>query len=247
MTFDADRTVREIAIRCPAAVKVFESLGIDYCCGGKRSLNEACERAGVPVDRAVELLSSIEPAAPAGDEDGWINRPLKDLTAHIISRHHAFIREEAPRLENLLAKVVNRHGQVHSELRSIQETFAALAQELSAHMMKEERILFPVFDGMEGAAPHGEAAAPCFGSVEFPIARMLADHDDARALTSRIRELSADFAVPADACPSYRGLYDGLAEFERDLHRHIHLENNILFPRAIEMEKQLAGASHAGR
>jgi len=246
MTFDTDQTVREIAFRYPATVKVFESLGIDYCCGGKRPLKEACERAGVSLERAGELLSSVEREASAGEEDGWTDRPLRDLTAHIVARHHAFIREEAPRLENLLAKVVGRHGQAHPELRSIQETFAALAQELAAHMMKEERILFPVFDSMEARPPHGAVGA-CFGSVEFPIARMLADHDDAGVLTARIRELTADFVVPDDACPSYRGLYDGLAGFERDLHRHIHLENNILFPRAIEMEKQLAGADHVGR
>ena len=155
------------------------------------------------------------------------------------------MRDETPRLEALLQKVVTRHGEAHPELRVIQETFVALSHELLAHMMKEEHVLFPFLDQMERAArTGGPSPVGCFASVEFPIARMLADHDDAGALTAKIRELSGGYQPPDDACPSYRGLYHALEEFARDLHQHVHLENNVLFPRAVEMERSLQVTAH---
>ena len=245
MTFDKSQTVREIAITNPATVRVFENLGIDYCCGGKRTMQEACEKANVPVETLMQQLHESETSSVSHEEQRWMEVPLADLTAHIISRHHRYVRDEAPRVEALLQKVVTRHGEAHPELRSIQETFVALSQELFAHMMKEERVLFPFLDQMDTAARTGRPApVGCFASVEFPIARMLADHDDAGALTARIRELSGGYQAPAEACPSYRGLYHALEEFARDLHQHVHLENNVLFPRAIEMERSLQGISH---
>jgi regulator of cell morphogenesis and NO signaling len=130
-------------------------------------------------------------------------------------------------------------------VKSIQELFQALTDELSLHMMKEENVLFPYLAQMEAALSEGCAVPPAmFGSVEMPISRMVADHDDAGALTARIRSLSGGFAAPADACPTYLALYQGLEDFERDLHQHIHLENNILFPRAVKMERK--EGAHAG-
>jgi regulator of cell morphogenesis and NO signaling len=240
VTLDLNETVREIAIRNPATVRVFEALGIDYCCGGKRPLKEACERSNVPVERAIDMLSSAEPGA-FGEQSSWVGRPMRELTAHIVARHHGYVREEAPRIERLLEKVVSRHGSSHPELLAIQETFAAMSNELAAHMIKEEQVLFPFLERME---TQGAIPAACFGSVGFPIARMMEDHEDAGELTAKIRALSKDFQVPEGACPTYRGLYHALSEFERDLHHHVHLENNILFPRAIEMEQELTGAGH---
>ncbi len=250
MTFDQSQTVREIAIQHPATVRVFENLGIDYCCGGKRPLAEACERANVPLDRLMQQLGALDGGSLSVEEDaegiGWTKAPLTDLTTHIVNRHHHFVRQEVPRVEALLNKVVTRHGAAHAELRSIQETFVALSQELLAHMIKEERVLFPFLDQMEIARRTGGASpAGCFASVEFPIARMLADHDDAGALTARIRELSCNYRVPDGGCPTYHGLYRALEEFERDLHHHVHLENNILFPRAVEMERSLQQTAHS--
>ena len=245
MTFDKSQTVREIAIINPATVRVFENLGIDYCCGGKRPIEEACKKANVPVERLMQQLNELETNSVSPEEQRWMEVPLTDLTMHIINRHHRYVREEAPRVEALLQKVVTRHEEAHPELKAIQETFVALSQELFAHMMKEERVLFPFLDQMDTAVrTGGPAPLGCFASVEFPIARMLADHDDAGALTARIRELSSCYQAPADACPSYRGLYHALEEFSRDLHQHVHLENNVLFPRAVEMERSLQVISH---
>ena len=245
MTLNTNQTVREIAINNPQTVRIFESLGIDYCCGGKRPLREACERANVPLERAIELLTTVKSQSTSPEERSWSGASMADLTGHIVQRHHRSVREESPRLQLLLEKVVNRHGGAHPELRSIQDLFAALSQELFAHMLKEEQVLFPYLQKMEAAASAaGVRPEACFGSVEFPIARMLADHDDAGELLARMRELSGQYQAPEDACPSYRGLYHGLQEFERDLHQHVHLENNILFPRAVEVEKKLQDTEH---
>ncbi len=234
-----EKTVREIAIENPATVPVFESLGIDYCCGGQRPLSEACERAHVPVAHAMELIEKAQgEGEPATNK--WSSAASADLIQYIVERHHGFIRKEAPRLETLFEKVIEHHRDEHPELTDIQELFGALSQELHAHMMKEEQILFPYLEKLE-AASFGQRPMPsaCFGSVEMPIARMLAEHDDAGTLLARIRSLAGDFNPPESACPSYRRLYSGLEEFERDLHRHIHLENNILFPRAAVLERSL--------
>lgn len=244
MTPNIDQTVREIAIENPATVRVFESLGIDYCCGGRRPLKEACERANIPLDRIMELLAKADESDPE-DSRRWSDASLSDLTGHIVARHHAFVRQEVPRLEGLLDKVVTRHGEAHPELLSIQKLFAAMAQELTTHMLKEEQVLFPYLEKMEAAVRESGTVPPAFfGSLQNPIARMLADHDDAGELTSKIRHLSANYQAPESACPSYRGLYRGLADFERDLHRHVHLENNILFPRAIDTERKHQGYTH---
>lgn len=238
MRASLEQTVREIAIKQPASVRVFESLGIDYCCGGQRSLREACERASISPDEVLNRISAAEsePSTPAGD---WAHASVAELTRHIVDDHHGYIRRESPRLISMCARVVERHSAAHPEVKSVQELFQALADELSLHMMKEENVLFPYLAQMEAALREGRPVPPAmFGSVEMPISRMLADHDDAGALTARIRALSGGFAAPADACPTYRALYQGLEDFERDLHQHIHLENNILFPRAVEMERK---------
>lgn len=249
MTPNGNQTVRDIAISNPGTVRVFELLGIDYCCGGKRPLQEACERANVDVERVLKLLAEIKPEPASPEEKSWAGASFLELTEHIVTRHHNYVRQEAPRLEMLLNKVVNKHGDAHPELASIMELFFAMSQELFAHMMKEEQVLFPYLQKMEAAASN-RAPLPLthFASIGVPIARMLADHDDAGELTARIRALSGDYQVPDSACPSYRGLYHGLQEFERDLHRHVHLENNILFPRALQMERTLQPETvHDGR
>jgi regulator of cell morphogenesis and NO signaling len=245
MTFDTNQTVRSIAIDHPASTRVFERFGIDYCCGGQRSLEEACKSAKAPLDAVVHALDELQTSQTPAAEQSWTQSPLAELTAHIVERHHRYVRDEAPRIERLLTTVVDRHEKAHPELNEIQETFAALSSELFAHMLKEERVLFPYVEEMERAARFGGGGPyACFDSVRTPIRRMLDDHDDAGALTARIRDLSAGYRAPEGSCPTYRGLYQALEEFERDLHQHIHLENNILFPRAIEMERSRHETAH---
>jgi regulator of cell morphogenesis and NO signaling len=237
---DPNQTVREIAIEHPTTVRIFESLGIDYCCGGKRTLNDACERAGVSVQCALDLLATVEEAAPV-DVANWAGASAGELIGHIVGRHHNYVRSESPRLVIMLDKDVSRHGQEHPELASIRDLFGALTQELSAHMLKEENILFPCFEQMESAISRGADPPPAvFGSVETPISRMLADHDDAGELLAEMRGLFSGYRVPDSACPTYGAFYHGLEEFERDLHHHVHLENNILFPRALHMEQRVS-------
>lgn len=246
MNLDASLTVREIAVENPSTVRVFESAGIDYCCGGKQKLQDACEHAGIDVS---EMLKRLSEAAAGPGEDGvnWAEASLHDLLEHVVNAHHAYIRRESPRISAMLDKVVARHAAAHPEVKPIQETFTALIGELAVHMMKEENVLFPHLTRMEAAAKQGSPAPlSMFGSVEIPISRMLADHEDAGALIERIRALSGEFRAPEDACPTFRALYQGLSEFDRDLRRHVHLENNIAFPRAIQLELELKAQADSG-
>lgn len=232
----AEKTVREIALENPASMPVFESLGIDYCCGGERRLDDACRSAGVEVDRVLRLIGRAEHDTNSVSED-WRQRPLTELIEYIVNKHHAFVRQELPRIEALLTKVYGKHGPAHPELHEIDALFRAIAQELSTHQFKEEHVLFPYIERMEKSGAHNAAQRACFDSVARPIANMIAEHDDAGSILRQIRELSGGYAAPADACPTFHSLYRSLEGFERDLHRHVHLENNVLFLRAIEMEK----------
>jgi regulator of cell morphogenesis and NO signaling len=237
MTFNQDQTTREVAIQHPETVPVFESLGIDYCCGGTRTLGEACQRANVDWTELVERLQAVDTPSMRGEID-WTAQPLDELSRHIIDTHHAYIERNTPGIHRWLEKVVTKHGAAHRELAEIRRLFTALSNELAAHMMKEERILFPHFNRLAAAARQRPAAGMFLGSAELPIRQMCAEHDDAGELLAKIRKLSGGYQPPEDACPTYRALYHGLAEFERDLHRHVHLENNILFPRALALENQ---------
>jgi len=229
----ATKTVRELALEIPSATRVFEKLGIDYCCGGQKPLQEACTTAHISVDDVVEKLEAAErQAAPSFQDKNWQEAALNDLVQHILSTHHAYVQEEVPRLRQLLAKVCGVHGNNHPELLQIQEIFSSLAEELASHLMKEEQILFPyIIQAEQGHAPHS-----CFGSVQNPIRMMMFEHDNAGTALRGMRAASSDFQPPADACISYKTLYQALRAFEADLHQHIHLENNILFPRTLAME-----------
>jgi len=244
MQIVTEKTVREIATENPASIRVFEALGIDYCCGGRRNLSEACASAGIDTGRLLNLLAEAACDAEPPVSGEWVNKPLGDLIAHIVDTHHAFVRSETPRLEAMLSKVAAKHGPAHPEIPRIEHLFTAIGQELSTHMMKEEQVLFPYVAEMEKALANGEPLPPAFfGSVTRPIANMVAEHDDAGALLAQIRELSNGYTAPAEACPTFLGLYRGLNDFEHDLHHHIHLENNILFPRAVEMERTNASVA----
>jgi len=234
MRVDAAKTVRELAVELPHATRVFEKLGIDYCCGGGKSLEQACAAASVPVE---QVLESLQTPAPPDTEGEWNTAPLQSLIEHILARHHAFVRAEIPRLEALLAKVNSVHAERHPELGQIQDSFRGLGQELLMHCMKEEQILFPYIIEMEQTlAQRRPVRPPMFGTVRNPVQMMMMEHDSAGAVLRAIRQASSGFTAPEDACISYQTLYRALADFEADLHQHIHLENNILFPRAVQME-----------
>ena len=238
MTVATEKTVRDLAVENPAATRVFERFGIDYCCGGNQPLEQACQRAGVSLDEVIDSLEMEEETARnAKQVHDWQSEPLSELIAHIKNTHHKYTREEIVRLTALLQKVCSVHGKNHPELSDIQSTFRGLAQELSTHMMKEEMVLFPYISRMEEAVAQREPLLPApFGTVANPVAMMEHEHDSAGNALRNIRQASHDFQAPADACVSYQTLYKTLLVFEADLHQHIHLENNILFPRAIVME-----------
>lgn len=230
------QTVREIALENPASIRVFEAFGIDYCCGGRKPLAEACEARNISVDAVIAALEKgVTDAAPA--VENWSAESLGSLVAHIVNAHHAYVRRELPRLAELAAKVVNRHGDTKPELPEIQKKVAQISEELTEHLAKEEVVLFPYVTRLERAKEEGTAKPHgCFATVASPIAMMNQEHEAAGALLADIRELSGNYTPPVGACPTFLAFYNGLREFEQDLHQHIHLENNILFPRALALE-----------
>jgi len=231
------QTVREIALEHPSSMRVFEQFGIDYCCGGRKPLAEACIAGNLEIDAVIAALETAAKTPNLETED-WVDKSLKSLSEHIVTNHHAYVKRELPRLAILAEKVVNRHGATRTELPAIAGKVAQLDEELTQHLAKEEAVLFPYIADLERAVAIG-AAKPrsCFGTIANPIAMMTQEHDAAGTLLAEIRRLSHNFTTPEDACPTFHAFYDGLKEFEQDLHEHIHLENNILFPRAIEMEQ----------
>ena len=232
----ATQTVREIAQAQPSSVRVFEQFGIEYCCGGRKPLAEACATKDLDVDAVIAALEAASRNENAKAKD-WAKEPLRKLAEHIVRTHHAFCKDELPRLSGLAAKVVNAHAGRNPELALIQARLAHLAEELTDHLAEEEIVVFPMIAKLEekkASGTTGEAESPT--SIGNPLAMLIEEHDNAGVLLAEIRSLSCDFIAPEYACSTYHAFYDGLREFERDLHRHVHLENNILFPRTIALE-----------
>lgn len=238
MSVNTTTTVRELAVTLPGATRVFEQLGIDYCCGGGRTLMDACSKSNIPVAEVVERLEAAEQAANPSDKVAdWRSESLTALAAHIVDTHHYFTKQEFTRLDALLDKVCSRHGQHHPELSELRDLFQHLKQDLMPHMLKEEQVLFPYLARMEEAVSERRAVPPpFFATVQNPVRMMMLEHDTAGDLLAEMRRITGGYVAPPDACISYQTLYNALRELEADLHQHIHLENNILFPRAIEME-----------
>ena len=230
MTIGAHQPVGRIVGERLARARVFDELGIDYCCHGETPLDEACAELGRAVDDVLTRVDACD-TQPAEPDDSGL--PLGALADHIEVTHHVYLRSEIPLLEKLCAAVREEHERWHPELREVGATLAALHAELDSHMIKEERILFPMIRQLEA-----EASLPRFhcGSLANPIRVMEQEHDAAGAALVRLRRLTRGYVPPADACLSYRSLLVRLAALEADLHRHIHKENNLLFPRAAELE-----------
>jgi regulator of cell morphogenesis and NO signaling len=247
MSVTTEKTVRELALEEPGAARVFERLGIDYCCGGKQTLEQACRAAGIPINAALDALEVAHPSGQAFPKDrNWPTESLGDLISHIKNTHHKYTRQEIARLGPLFDKVCSAHGEHHPELFQLRATFQDLAQELTTHMMKEEMVLFPYMERIEESIIQKELILPPpFGTVRNPVAMMEHEHDSAGGALRALRASSKGYAAPPDACVSYQTLYKTLAEFEADLHQHIHLENNILFPRAIALELESGQRANA--
>ena len=216
---------------------VFYRHRLDFCCGGHRTLAEAAALAQAPLGRVLEDLENqlrYGSGKPLGAEE-W---PLRFLVEYIELIHHAYTREALAALAPALAKVLQKHGGLHPELDTVAELFGALNEELQAHLQKEERVLFPYIVRLEQAAGGLPFSPAPFGTVENPIRMMEAEHDDAGRLLEQLAEITGQFTPPVDACNTYRFAYRRLQELDADLRLHIHLENNILFPRALALEQE---------
>lgn len=235
-----EKTISEIVANDYRAAQVFKNHSIDFCCKGNRSVAEACEEKNIDANKLLEEIEQVKQDKPSSTTD-FKKWPLDLLADYIEKTHHRYVEEKLPILKQYLQKLCQVHGDRHPELFEITEEFNMSAGELAAHMKKEEFILFPYIRKMaksqEGKTP---LSAPNFGTVQNPVQMMMDEHTTEGDRFEKISKLSNKYTPPADGCNTYRVTYALLKEFEEDLHLHIHLENNILFPKAIEMEKELS-------
>ena len=237
---DSNCSVGALVREKPSRSRVFDRFGIDFCCGGKVSLAQACTKRGVPLEK---IVNAIEIDDSRTLEDNLVDADsmtLSDLCDHIEATHHAYLRQELPRLDQMTEKVARVHGDKEPKLREIRAVFLELQAELMPHMMKEEQILFPIIRKLEDCIARPEFHC---GSVNNPIRQMEHEHEHAGDALKRIRELTNDFAPPEWACNTYRAMFDGLKELEANMHQHVHKENNVLFVKAAELESTLPTSS----
>jgi regulator of cell morphogenesis and NO signaling len=229
MNITAESTVADIATQVPATIAVFQRHHIDFCCGGKLPLGDVCAERRIDPDALLAELEAV--VSPRDERPSWADATLTALVAHIQRRYHEHLREELPRLDAMVAKVVSRHGHHLPEvLLPLQQTFLSLRRELLEHMHREDTVLFPLIVALEAGRPlPNPEAAKWIGA---PIAAMEAEHEQAGEALLAMRNLTDGYTPPEWACPTFRGLYFGLSQLESDMHVHVHLENHILFPRA---------------
>ncbi len=219
MSADLDRSLAELVLEQPSAARVLERLGLDYCCGGRRSLREACADRGLDAHTvAVFLEHELDPVGLESRD--WLSAPLADLCAHIVAEHHGRLRSELPRLSELAERTAMVHGAVRPRLLELRDELERLRAELEEHTAEEERELFPIFAA--GGTPKPEQ-----------LEQLLHEHDGTGRRLRRLRELAGDYATEQALCATHRTLLQGLHGLELDLHQHVHEENNILFPRAL--------------
>ncbi|HEX7705373.1 MAG TPA: iron-sulfur cluster repair di-iron protein, partial [Thermoanaerobaculia bacterium] len=231
------RTVGELAAQLPAAIRVFEAWKIDYCCGGTTPLTDACATAGHSVEDFAAAIAAA-PDASAGVAVDWQTQDMGAIRNHIVNYYHRYTREELVTLSALAAKVHSVHGHRSPELAEVEKLITELSNDMLPHMLKEEQVLFPYVDELEQAAAGSRVAAtPFFGTVKNPVRMMTLEHDRVGELLVNVRAITKDYALPEHACFSYTQLFNRLQEFEAKTHEHIHIENNIYFPRAIALEE----------
>jgi regulator of cell morphogenesis and NO signaling len=224
------RTLREIATEVPNAIPLLEELHLDYCCRGTLSLEQACTEAGLDPGVVVGRLRAIEQQIASEEPAETRFQTARALIEHILEKHHRYARDAMASLGQLMSKVLRVHAPRHPELAELAQTFREVVAELEPHQVREEAVLFPAILALEEGGP---VLLPM--PVTHPVARMTQDHEVMGELLRRLAAQTHDYTPPAEACASWCALYTGLAAFERDLHLHIHLENNVLFPRAIAL------------
>ena len=232
-------TIGEMVVKDYRKAQVFKKFGIDFCCGGKKTLEEVCDTKGMDVEKVKAELSNLQDVEQ-NTSLGFDTWDLSFLTDYIINTHHNYVKENIPFISELANKVARVHGDRHPEVIEVAQVFARIASDFSLHLMKEEAILFPYIKELAAAAKNNTPLSPAsFGSVNNPTQMMEVEHEQAGEDLAAIREATDNYTLPVDACNSYTILYKKLEEFENDLFNHVHLENNILFPKAIQLEKDL--------
>lgn len=230
-------TVGQIAAKDIRKAEVFKKYGIDFCCGGKKSLKQACQEKGLDIDIVEAELENVNQVSKSVENyDRWSPDFLAD---YIFNKHHQYYYDEAPIVGELLVKVANHHGERFPELLQVYHLYVSLTQELNAHFSKEEKILFPFIKALVQAKQSGSTEQLSEFALSGPIQMMEADHDAAGEILGQLSEVTNNYTAPAGACNSFHFLYKKLKDLDEDLHQHIHLENNILFPKALKLEKEL--------
>lgn len=236
---DAGETIGEIAAKDLRKAEVFKKYGIDFCCGGKKNLQQACEELNVDVATIeAELMNTSNVSSKPGTD--FIRWEPDFLSDYIYNQHHLYYYEEGPVIADLLEKVITRHGDHYPHLKKLGDIYNVLQNELKTHFIKEETVLFPFIKAIVKANKTNDfSEINAFPSIKEPVQMMEMDHEGAGELLVQIREVTNNYTLPADACNSFQLLYNKLQELEADLHQHIHLENNILFPKTLQLEKSL--------
>lgn len=235
-------TIREIVSHDFRTAAVFEKYSLDFCCKGGKTVAAACGERNIDPAPLLAELRAVTAAGPS-DEPRFAEWEADDLTVYIVDRHHAYVRTALPSILAHARKVASVHGERHPEMKEVADIMGVVANDMQHHMLKEERILFPYIEALAGAVRAGASfAASPFGTVRNPIAMMEQEHESAGSLMEEVRRLTAGYTLPEDGCTTYRVTLQELEEFERDLHRHVHLENNILFPKGIALEERRAAA-----
>ena len=237
MKLDVSTTLAEAVDAFPELAREFERRGFDYCCGGGRTLGEACALSGVEPEATVAELSAMTTQSGAAE---WTTMSADVLVDHLEATHHRYLWDEMPRVTALVDKIVAVHGERHPELVEVASCFAQVRADLEPHMLKEERVLFPMI--RELAAATLVPTFPC-GSLQNPISVMLVEHDAVGDLLAELHSLTGGYALPADGCASYKACFAAMADLEADTHLHIHKENNVLFPMVLQLEAQRAAVA----
>ena len=232
-TITPQMTVGSILASRPSRSRVFEQHGIDYCCGGQQTLKQACAQNDLDTSTILAELAESDASHANVQEIDWTQQSITQLIDHLLETHHVYVKREIPRLRGLVGKIAEVHGENHPELLQLRQLFHHFAAEIESHLAKEEQVLFPFSKELDATDSLTEFHC---GSLQNPIRVMVHEHEDAGEALREMRQLTSDYTTPEDGCNTYRATLDGLADLEKDMHWHIHKENNILFPAIVQAE-----------